>query len=119
MKSKINYIPYSKNIVITEYKKPEIFIPSKKVNLVSVNDITDKELKELGMISKGAMVANKSTEEQDVFEVIAIGNKVDTTEVNIGDKIILKGAAQVSGVNINGKIYGQVEEFFIAGRIID
>jgi len=116
--SKINYMPYGKNILIKQYEKVALMIPKTNLNIVSMSDISDKELKEMGMISKGDMMASKGSEEQDMWEIVAVGPKVDSEEIKIGDKILLKGGAQVYGVTVDEKIYGQTEEFWVAGKMI-
>lgn len=117
--TKVNYIPYGKNILIKEYKEPEILVPKKeKIKITSIHDISDKDLLDLGLNTKGAMTANRSTEDQDSFVIVAVGPKVDSEEAKIGDRILLKHAAQPTGIQLDGKIYGQVEEFWIAGRLV-
>lgn len=117
--SKINYTPSFKGVVITEYVRPEILVRSSKASkIISVSQVKDSELLELGLNTKGAMIANKSTEDQSSFIIVAIGPKVDTDEFKVGDRVLLRHAAQPMGIEVGGKIYGQVHEYEIAGKLV-
>ena len=116
----ISYIPSFKGVVISEYVRPEILVPSSKASkIIKVSEIKDSELLELGLNSKGAMVANKNSEDQSSFVIVAIGPKVDTEEFKVGDRVLLRQAAQPIGIEIDGKIYGQIHEYEIAGRMLN
>ena len=118
--NKINYTPSFKGVVISEYVRPEILVKSSKASkIIKVSEIKDSELLELGLNSKGAMVANKNSEDQSSFVIVAIGPKVDTDEFKVGDRVLLRQAAQPIGIEIDGKIYGQIHEYEIAGRMLN
>lgn len=119
-KSNIGYIPSFKGIVITEYIRPEILVKSKKASkIISVNEVKDSELLELGLNTKGAMIANKGSEDQDSFIIVAIGIDVDQRQFNIGDRVLLRSAAQPIGLEVGGKLYGQVHEYEVAGKLVN
>lgn len=111
--SKVNYRPYGKLILVAIPEREKVFFG--KNNLIDPNSLSDKERINLGISTKSADIANKSSEEQTSYIVVAVGNKVDTTEVNIGDEVVFKPAVQSFTVEVNGEIYIEVEEFWIAG----
>ncbi len=116
----INYVPSFKGVVIKEYVRPEILVKSSKASkIISVNQVKDSELLDLGLNTKGAMVANKNSEDQSSFIIIAIGLKVDTDEFKVGDKVLLRAAAQPMGIEVDGVIYGQIHEYEIAGKMLN
>ena len=118
--NKINYTPSFKGVVISEYVRPEILVKSSKASkIIKVSEIKDSELLELGLNSKGAMVANKNSEDQSSFVIVAIGPKVDTDEFKVGDRVLLRQAAQPMGIEVEGKIYGQVHEYEICGKMLN
>lgn len=112
----INYKPSFKGVLIKEYIRPEILVPSRAASrIISVSEVKDSDLLDLGLNTKGAMVANKSTEDQSSFVIMAIGPKVDIEEFKVGDRVLLRHAAQPIGIEVDGSIYGQVHEYEIAG----
>lgn len=120
----IDYIPSFKGVVIKEYIRPEILVQKNEIKkvtgneLISLTDIKDSDLVSLGLSTKGTTIANKGTEDQDSFIIIAIGLKVDREEFKLGDRVLLRHAAQPIGLEIGGKLYGQVHEYEIAGKIL-
>lgn len=121
----IDYIPSFKGVMITEYIRPEILVQKKSIvkatgkELIDLSQVKDSELLELGLNSKGAMVANKGTEDANSFVIVALGLKVDNDEFKVGDRILLRHAAQPMGVEVGGKIYGQIHEYEIAGKFLN
>lgn len=114
--SNVKYKPSFKGIIIKEYVRPEILVKSSKASkIISVSEVKDSELLELGLNSKGAMVANKNSEDQSSFVIMSIGQKVDTDEFKVGDRVLLRPAAQPFGLEVDGVIYGQIHEYEIAG----
>jgi hypothetical protein len=116
--SSINYKPSFKGVLIKEYVRPEILVPSKEASrIIKVSEIRDQDLLDLGLNTKGAMVANKSTEDQSSFVIVALGPKVDLDEFKVGDRVLLRHAAQPIGIEVDGVIYGQIHEYEIAGKM--
>lgn len=113
--SNINYIPYGKNILV---EVPKEDIPFASGSLISLDQVSDAEIQRLGGASKAATVANKSGEEQIPYKIVALGPKVDTTEVTIGDKWYVKPAVQATTIELEGKFYFQFEEFWLLGKLL-
>jgi hypothetical protein len=111
----INYIPYGKNILVEVPKEDTVFASG---SLISLDQVSDAELMRIGGNTKAAHAANKTGEEQVLYKVVAMGPKVDTSEVSLGDKWYVKPAVQATTVEIEGKFYYQFEEFWLLGKII-
>ena len=121
----IDYIPSFKGVVITEYIRPEILVTKNNIKkatgaeLISLSEVKDSDLIAMGLNSKGATVANAGSEDQASFVIIAMGLKVDTDEFKLGDKVLLRSAAQPIGLEVGGKLYGQIHEYEIAGKLLN
>ena len=114
----INYRPSFKGVVIKEYVRPEILVQKTKSKIISVSQVKDKDLLDLGLNTKGAMVANANSEDQASFVIVALGKQVDQSEFTVGSRILLRHAAQPMGIEIDGTIYGQIHEYEICGIMI-
>lgn len=117
--TRIGYIPSFKGIVVSQYIRPEILVLKDKGKLILPSEVSDKELLELGLNTKSAVTANAGSENQEAFIIEAIGLKVDTDEFKLGDKVLLRHAAQPLGLEVGGKFYGQIHEYEIAGKLLD
>lgn len=114
--SEFNYKPYGKNLLVEVPKEDTAFASG---NLISLDTVSDAELLQFGGNTKAALAANKSSEEQVLYKVVAIGVKVDKEEVNIGDMVYVKPAVQAVTVEVNGKYYYQFEEFWVLGKMLN
>lgn len=117
--TRIDYIPSFKGVVVSQYIRPEILVLKKNSNIILPSEVSDKDLLDMGLNTKAAVTANAGSENQEAFIIEAIGLKVDTDEFKLGDKVLLRHAAQPLGLEIGGKFYGQVHEYEIAGKLID
>lgn len=111
----IKYIPYGKNILVEVPKEDIAFANG---SLISLDQVSDAEIQRLGGSTKAANVANRSGEEQVPYKIVALGPKVDTTEVTIGDKWYVKPAVQATTIELEGKFYFQFEEFWLLGKLL-
>ena len=114
--SKLSYIPYGKNILVEVPKEDKIFFG--KTALIDPSTLSDKERVNLGFSTKSAEIANKSSEEQREYKVVAVGPKVDPEEVKIGDFLLFKPAVQSITIDVDGEMYIQAEEFWVAGKML-
>lgn len=113
----INWQPSFRNVVLIDNEKNnEDTLRLKANGLISINELSDKELLDLGGISKAANLANATSEEQRAFEIVAIGPEVAYHEV--GDIIINMPGAQATSIKIDGKYYLQMGEYEILGKFL-
>ena len=113
--STVNYIPYGRNILVDTPKEDQQVLGS---GLITIDSLSDKELQAYGGTTKSAIMANKNSEEQAEYTVVAIGPKVDPTEVQVGDIVLFRPAVQAITIEIDGKYYYQAGEFEVAGKMI-
>lgn len=111
----ISWMPNGRTIVVKENKELEAKLL--KSNIITTGEISDAELLGLGMTSKSANIANKSGEEQEVFEVVATGS--ETLFTSIGDKVMFMPGCQATSIKIKDKYYLQLGEFEVLGKFLD
>ncbi len=116
--TRIDYIPSFKGVVVSQYIRPEILVFKESSKLILPHEVSDKDLIAMGLNTKGANVANAGSENQESFIIESIGLKVDQDEFKVGDKVLLRHAAQPIGLEIGGKFYGQIHEYEIAGKLL-
>ena len=114
-KTTIKWHPYGRNIVVKDLEKDNEDYQRLKANgLISPSDLSDKELLAFGGTSKAANLANKTSEEQGSFEIVAVGPEVSFCE--IGDSVIFMPGAQATSIKIEDKFYLQLGEFEVLGK---
>lgn len=103
-KSLIDFLPHGRYVIVEDdLKKNETKKKLIANGFIDPNSLSDKERQKLGIISKGADVANKDAEEQEMFKVVGIGPEV--MYVAIGDSIMLRPAGQYQYIVIKDKYY--------------
>lgn len=117
-KSLIKWMPHGRNIVVVddeENNKEKKRLAS--IGLVDPDTLSDKERMDLGFTSKAADVANRSSEDQLVYEIVAIGSEV--SDVSVGDKVMFRAGCQGTSIKVEGKFYMQLGEFEVLGKFLD
>ncbi len=108
-KTTINYMPKFRYIVVLDSEKNN---ESKKrlssVGLIDPNTLSDKERIDLGLNSKVAELANKDSENQSKYEVVATGPEVSCTK--IGEMVGFMPGAQGFSINVDDTFYMVVGE---------
>lgn len=117
-KTTIKWMPYGRNVVIgNDDKNNEETKRLASVGLIDPKTLSDAERLAIGGISKAAELANKTSEEQFVHEILAVGPEVVYTQV--GDKVRFRSGSQAEAIEIDGKYYLQLGEFEVLGKLID
>jgi co-chaperonin GroES (HSP10) len=111
----IKWQPAQRYIVVADTEKDnEDYARMKANGLISLNELSDKDLMEIGGTSKSANLANKMSEEQGSFEIVAVGPEVSFCAV--GDKVIFSPGCQATSIKIDGKFYLQLGEYEVLGK---
>lgn len=114
----IAWQPSFRNVLVIDTEKNNEDVQRMRANgLISINELSDKELMDIGGTSKAANLANKTSEDQGSFEIVAIGPEVAYHK--IGDKVIFMPGCQATSIKVGGKFYLQLGEYEILGRFID
>ena len=115
--SVINWMPHGRNLVVIDETKSNA--ESKRLSslgLIDPKTLSDAERLALGGVSKSAEVANKASEDQDTFEVVAVGPEV--AYLTVGDKIMVRSGGQFTSFKIDGKFYYQLGEHDVLGKFL-
>lgn len=113
----ISWMPYGKNIVVID---DETTNKEKKrlasVGLIDPSGLSDQDRIKFGGITKSAELANANSEEQKVYEIVAVGPQV--SEVFVGDKVLFRGGCQATSIKVGDKFYLQLGEFEVLGKFL-
>lgn len=113
-KTTIKYQPKGRNIVVKEIDISKALATTTK--LIMPDEISDSELLKVGGITKAANLANKSSEDQQEFEIVAIGPEVTGTE--IGEMVMFMPGCQAVSIKVKGQFYLQAGEFELMGNFL-
>ncbi len=92
---------------------PINWIPRTKCVLVIDDELSDSERIMFGGTSKSADLANKSSEEQKPYTIVAVG---DQCSYKPGDIVLFQAGCQGHSVKIEDKFYLQLGEYEILGK---
>lgn len=116
-KTTIKWMPHGRNIVVVDDEKNN---EEKKrlssLGLIDPSKLSDKERLNLGFTSKSADIANKSSEEQPMYEVVAVGPEV--MEIEVGDKVMFSPGNQAVTILVDGVYYAQLGEYDVLGKFL-
>ena len=86
------------------------------IGLIDPNTLSDKERMNFGGVSKSAELANKVSEEQKPYRIVAVG---DECAYKVNDIILFQGGCQGHSIKVGEKYYLQLGEFEILGKYLD
>lgn len=111
----IGWEPAGRYIVVADKEKDDEDIIRAKANgLITLDEVSDADLLALGGISKSANLANKTSEEQGTFRIVAVGPEVSFCKVD--DTVIFQPGCQATSIKVDGKFYLQLGEYEVLGR---
>lgn len=116
-KSLIKWEPRVRCVIITDDERND---EDKKrmaaVGLIDIGTLSDKDRLTFGGVSKSAELANKMSEEQKPYRLIAVG---DECTYEVGDVVLFQGGCQGTSIKIEDKFYLQLGEYEILGKFIE
>lgn len=113
--TRIKWMPFGRNLVVKDLEKDNELVTRMKANgLITTGELSDAELMALGGTTKAANLANKTSEEQGSFEIVAVGPEVSFCKV--GDSVIFMPGAQATSIKIEDKYYLQLGEYEVLGK---
>lgn len=113
--TQIKWEPAGRYVVVSDSEKDnEDSIRAKANGLILAGDLSDKERMEYGGESKAASLANKTSEEQGSYTIIATGP--DCNFCKIGDVVIFSPGCQGTSIKVEDKFYLQLGEYDVLGR---
>lgn len=116
-KTTIKWMPRKRCIIVSDDERNDA---DKKrmaaIGLIDVGAISDSERLRIGATTKSAELANKASEEQKPYKLLAIG---EDSDYEIGDMVLFQTGCQGTGIEVDGKFYLQLGEFEILGKFID
>jgi len=111
----IGWEPAGRYIVVADKEKDDEDIIRAKANgLITLNELSDADLLQFGGTTKSANLANKTSEEQGTFEIVAVGPEVSFCKVE--DIVIFQPGCQATSIKVDGKFYLQLGEYEVLGR---
>ena len=111
----IKWQPAGRYVVVADAEKDnEDYARMKANGLITVGELSDKELLEIGGTTKSANLANKMSEESGSFEIVAIGPEVSFCSV--GDRVIFAPGCQATSIKVENKFYLQLGEYEVLGK---
>jgi len=112
----IKYQPATRYVVVSAKSEMEKKLNASSLGLILSSDLSDKEKIAYGGTNKSADVANKAGEEQEIYELLAVGS--DSYPYKIGDMVLFRPGCQPTAIVVEDKYYLQLGIFEILGVML-
>lgn len=115
-KSNIKYMPLGRYVIVGVKSELEKDISARSSGLILSSDLSDSDKIRFGGTSKSADVANKTGEEQETYELLAVS--AECIYCNVGDKVLFRPGCQPTAIKVGDKYYFQLQEYEVLGLML-